>query len=311
MANTNDLVFDVHHLNKTFRGKTAVYDFSLKAKKGEIIGFYGPNGSGKTTVIRMLCGLLVPDRGDGCVLGLNLISQSNLIRAHIGYMTQNFTLYNYLSVYENLEFFAKLYQVENRSQRIKEIIDQMGIKKYQNTLARELSGGWKQLLSLGAVLLYDPKILLLDEPTAGVDPEARRNFWDVITGIAAGGVTVLLSSHDIDEAERCQRIIYLVYGKQVAQGTTQEIIEGVDLQAWQVHGGDIYELKKKLETLDGVKLVTLFGTYLHVIGQDKKLLLKTLQPYQLDLCYYWKGINPTLEEVFTFLVSQVKEERFG
>lgn len=306
-----ELVFDVNHLSKTFGGKTAVYDFSIQAKPGEIVGFYGPNGSGKTTVIRMLCGLLVPDGGGGQVLGYNLATQANEIRTHVGYMTQNFTLYKHLTVYENLDFFAKLYKIENKTQKIQEVIDQMALNKYRNTLAGNLSGGWKQLLSLGAVLLYNPKILLLDEPTAGVDPDARRDFWDVITEIAAEGVTVLLSSHYIDEAERCQRIIYLVYGKEIAQGTTHQIIQQANLYAWQVSGRDLYKLLKKLEELDAIQLVTVFGNYLHVIGQNKNRMLKSLRPYQLDLRYRWKGIMPTLEEVFTFLASQNKDERFA
>lgn len=303
-------VIDVHHLRKSYGEKIAVYDFSMTAKSGEIIGFLGPNGSGKTTVIKMLCGLLAPDKGNGTCLGYDILTQSNLIRSQVGYMTQSFSLYPYLSIYENLRFIALAFKVKNSDQRINEIVDSLGLRQRMHQLAGGLSGGWKQRLALGAALIHHPRLLLLDEPTAGVDPEARRDFWETIGDIAASGVTILVSTHYMDEAERCHRILYLAYGNLVAQGSIQEVISGAKLSTWLVSGENVHSLEKELITLKGVDQVTAFGVNLHVIGKDRKLLLDSLRPYLGNLKYRWRGIDPSLEDVFIYLVAAVKEDRF-
>ncbi len=304
-------VINVKHLRKSFAMTVAVEDFSLKANQGEIIGFLGPNGSGKTTTIRMLCGLLRPDSGKGTCLGYDLLKEGDQIRSHVGYMTQRFSLYSYLTVYENLDFIAKAMDVQNRKARVTEIIEQMGLDKRKFQLTSALSGGWKQRLSLAAAILHRPKLLLLDEPTAGVDPQARHDFWEIINDLATDGLTILVSTHYMDEAERCNSIIYLAYGKVIAQGSIAEIIQQAQLSTWQVTGQNLDSLAKQLEQLEGVDQVTRLGSRLHVFGQDRVSLINSLRPYLLDLEYSWKGISPTLDDIFIELVAKLKDERFG
>jgi ABC-2 type transport system ATP-binding protein len=227
----NDLVIDVHHLNKSFNGKPAVIDIELQVKRGEIFGFLGPNGSGKTTTIRMLCGLLIPDSGQGSCLGYNILTQSALIKNQVGYMTQRFSLYEDLTIYENLDFIARVYHVQPRQAKVQQCIADLQLTNYQHQLAGALSGGWKQRLALAAALLHDPKLLLLDEPTAGVDPKARREFWDHIQRLSEQGITTLVSTHYMDEAERCHRLAYIAYGHLLFHGTTAEIIAHAEKMA--------------------------------------------------------------------------------
>lgn len=221
----NDLIIDVHHLNKSFNGKPAVIDVELQVKRGEIFGFLGPNGSGKTTTIRMLCGLLIPDSGEGYCLDYNILTESHLIKNQVGYMTQRFSLYEDLTIYENLDFIARVYNVPSRQLKVQQCIADLHLTDYQHQLAGTLSGGWKQRLALAAALLHDPKLLLLDEPTAGVDPKARREFWDQIQRLSEQGITTLVSTHYMDEAERCHRLAYIAYGHLLAHGTMHDIIE--------------------------------------------------------------------------------------
>lgn len=220
----SDFIIDVEHLNKSFSGKQAVIDLTLQIKPGEICGFLGPNGSGKTTTLRMLCGLLTPDSGVGHCLGYDIVTQSYLIKCNVGYMTQGFSLYHDLTAYENLDFIARVYLIPNRKEKIEEILNTFHLNNYRNILAGNLSGGWKQRLALAGCLLHDPKLLLLDEPTAGVDPKARREFWDEIQGLSNKGITTLVSTHYMDEAERCMKLAYIAYGHLLAFGTPKEIM---------------------------------------------------------------------------------------
>ncbi len=305
----NDYVIDVAHLNKSFAGKPAVIDLSLQVKRGEIFGFLGPNGSGKTTTIRMLCGLLVPDSGSGQCLGYNILTQSYEIKRHVGYMTQRFSLYEDLTVYENLDFIARIYQVNNRPQRIAEIIKDLGFEKRQTQLTGTLSGGWKQRLALAAALLHSPQLLLLDEPTAGVDPKARREFWDQIHSLATQGITSLVSTHYMDEVERCHRIAYISHGHLLVQGTLEEVIEHTHLITWQVKGVDLPQLASSLQHLPGVQQVSMFGNSLHVSGKDPTQLLQSITPFRTDPRYQWEEIAPGIEDIFISLVDSTPEGR--
>jgi ABC-2 type transport system ATP-binding protein len=215
---------DVSGLYKSFDGKPAVINVALQVKRGEIYGFLGPNGSGKTTTLRMLCGLLTPDQGQGQCLGYNILTQSDAIKKQVGYMTQHFSLYADLTIRENLDFIARIYNMDNRVQRVQQALVDLGLEKRQKQLAGTLSGGWKQRLALAAALLHEPQLLLLDEPTAGVDPKARREFWDRIHRLAEQGITTLVSTHYMDEAERCHRLAYIAYGHMLTYGTAQEIV---------------------------------------------------------------------------------------
>ena len=234
MTSAADIAIDVEGLTKSFDGRKAVRNLSLRVKRGQIYGFLGPNGSGKTTTIRMLCGLLTPDEGRGTCLGYDIRAQADEIKRHVGYMTQRFSLYQDLSVRENLEFVARLYGVGDPAAAARAMIDRLGLGDRQAQLAGELSGGWKQRLALGACTLPNPQLLLLDEPTAGVDPKARREFWNEIHALAAHGLTVLVSTHYMDEAERCHEIAYIAYGVLLAHGTVDEVIAASRLVTYTV-----------------------------------------------------------------------------
>ncbi len=308
--NATDYIIDVTGLNKSFAGKPAVVDLSLKVHKGEIFGFLGPNGSGKTTTIRMLCGLLIPDSGSGQCLGYNILTQSYQIKRHVGYMTQGFSLYGDLTVRENLDFIGRIYQIEDRQKGVAEIIADLGFEQRKNQLAGSLSGGWKQRLALAAALLHRPQLLLLDEPTAGVDPKARRDFWDQIHLLAAKGITSLVSTHYMDEVERCNRIAYISNGYLIVQGTLKEVIAHTKLITWQVTGPDLVELATKLNKLSGVEQVSVFGASLHVSGRDNTKLAQSIAAYQDDPQYKWEQIPPGIEDIFISLVGSSKEERY-
>ena len=239
-----DIAIDVHGLSKSFGNRKVVRDLSMQVKRGTIYGFLGPNGSGKTTTIRMLTGLLTPDEGEGTCLGYNIRTQADEIKRHVGYMTQRFSLYQDLSVRENLEFVARLYGIDNPVAAARAMIERLGLNGREEQLAGELSGGWKQRLALGACTLPNPQLLLLDEPTAGVDPKARREFWNEIHALAAQGLTVLVSTHYMDEAERCHEIAYIAYGVLLAHGTVPEVIAQAHLVTYTVSAGDAQTLTK-------------------------------------------------------------------
>lgn len=304
----NQWVIDVEHLRKEFYGKAVVDDVSLRVKKGEIFGFLGPNGSGKTTTIRMICGLLTPDGGEGWCLGYNIRTQAKLIKSKVGYMTQKFSLYGDLSVYENLDFVARMYNLHPREKIVQASIDHLGIgRQRQNQLAGNLSGGWKQRLALAAATIHNPQLLLLDEPTAGVDPKARREFWDEIHRLAGEGITSLVSTHYMDEAERCHRLAYIAYGKLLVCGTIQEVIAHAQLMTWQVQGADLALLAEKLRGLPGLLQVAPFGLSLHVSGVDANKITESIAPFRRDEHYQWRQIDPSLEDVFIHFMSAAKD----
>lgn len=289
---------DVKDLTKSFGGKLVVDHFDVRVPKGKIYGFLGPNGSGKTTTLRMICGLLTPDDGHGTCLGLDIRKQALEIRRRIGYMTQKFSFWEDLSIRENLEFVAKIYGLDRMRTRVDEALENLNLTDRQKQLAGQLSGGWKQRLALAACILHEPELLLLDEPTAGVDPKARREFWDEIHQLAAKGLTVLVSTHYMDEAERCHAIIYMSYGKLVTQGTVQEVIAGAGLTTWVVRGSGLMQLARELEKNPAVKTVAPFGDSLHVSGTNREKLESALQPYFNTPGYEWQEQNPSFEDVF-------------
>ena len=303
----SDIAIDVHGLSKSFGGREVVHDLSMQVKRGSIYGFLGPNGSGKTTTIRMLCGLLTPDSGEGRCLGYDIRRDADSIKRRVGYMTQRFSLYQDLSVRENLEFVARLYGVRDPRGKAREMIERLGLGGREEQLAGELSGGWKQRLALGACTLPNPRLLLLDEPTAGVDPKARRDFWNEIHALAADGLTVLVSTHYMDEAERCHEIAYIAYGHLLAHGTVDEVIAKSALSTWTVTGNDLNRLSVELAGKPGIDMVAPFGTSLHVSGRDRTALEATVAPYRADKGWHWQPSEPSLEDVFIDLMNRSKD----
>jgi len=299
------LVIDVNDLTKTFGSTTAVNHLSLQVGKGEIYGFLGPNGSGKTTFIRMLCGLLRPDSGSGVCLGFDLLKEAARIKPLIGYMAQRFSLYEDLSVKENLYFIARIYNVRNIRATVDEMVERMELAPYFKQLAGTLSGGWKQRLALTACLLHKPRLLLLDEPTAGVDPKARRDFWDKIYSLAAEGVTSLISTHYMDEAERCHRLAYLAYGDLLVAGTADEVIASSGLATWSITGKNVHLLAGDLKSLAGVEQVVPFGNTLHVSGHDADSLRQSLES-SVPSVYNLQRTEVNLEDVFISLMQEHK-----
>ncbi|MDB6007372.1 MAG: ABC-type multidrug transport system, ATPase component [Prosthecobacter sp.] len=302
---SEELAIDVKGMTKLFGTRTVVNKIDLHVRKGEIYGFLGPNGSGKTTFIRMLCGLLKADEGSGTCLGFDVIKQSEEIKKQVGYMTQRFSFYEDLSIRENLDFVARMYGVKNREETVNASIKRLGLAGREQQLAGQLSGGWKQRLALAACLIHEPKLLLLDEPTAGVDPKARRDFWEQIHQLAAEGLTFLITTHYMDEAERCHRLAYIAYGNLLTHGTVQEVIEHAHLTTWSVKGNDLLKLAGELRGKPGVHQAVAFGTTLHVSGGDAAALEQAIAPYRSD--YEWTLIRPGLEDVFIHLMDQSKD----
>jgi ABC-2 type transport system ATP-binding protein len=302
-----DIAIEVEGLTKSFGGRPVVRDLSMRVRRGSIYGFLGPNGSGKTTTIRMLCGLLTPDSGRGTCLGYDIRTEADKIRVHVGYMTQRFSLYQDLSVRENLEFVARVYGLSDPKDAAKDMVTRLGLAGREEQLAGSLSGGWKQRLALGACTLPNPQLLLLDEPTAGVDPKARREFWSEIHALAAEGLTVLVSTHYMDEAERCHEIAYIAYGELLAHGTVDEVIGASRLTTFNVSGEGLAELGTRLERTPGVDMVAPFGTSLHVSGRDGAALENAIAPYREGPSLAWERAEPTLEDVFIDLMSRSKD----
>jgi ABC-2 type transport system ATP-binding protein len=301
---TPDVVIDVHGLTKRFDGRPVVRDLSMQVRRGTIYGFLGPNGSGKTTTIRMLCGLLTPDDGQGTCLGFDLRTQTEEIKRRVGYMTQRFSLYEDLSVRENLEFVARLYGLSDARGAVRAMIARLGLEGRTEQLAGTLSGGWKQRLALGACTLPNPQLLLLDEPTAGVDPKARREFWSEIHALAADGLTVLVSTHYMDEAERCHEIAYIAYGVLLVHGTVDEVIERSALVTYMVSGEGLARLAAELSHAPGVDMVAPFGTSLHVSGRDRAALDAAIAGHRNEPALTWTLSKPTLEDVFIELMNR-------
>lgn len=304
-----ELAIDVRGMTKRFGDRTVVNDIALQVRSGEIYGFLGPNGSGKTTFIRMLCGLLRADAGSGTCLGHDVITESEIIKRQVGYMTQRFSFWEDLSIAENLDFVARMYDVKNRREAVQRSLEQLGLAGRQKQLAGELSGGWKQRLALAACLIHQPKLLLLDEPTAGVDPKARRDFWEQIHILAGEGLTFLITTHYMDEAERCHRLAYIAYGNLLANGTVKQVIDQVGLSTWAVSGPDLLSLAEKLRNETGVQQAVAFGTALHVSGEDAPALERAIAPFRQDP-YTWRQIPSGLEDVFIHLMDR-SQDNFG
>ena len=306
-AGSGQIAIEVEGLTKSFSGKTVVRNLSMRVKRGQIYGFLGPNGSGKTTTLRMLCGLLTPDSGRGTALGFDIRTQSEEIKRHVGYMTQRFSLYQDLSIQENLEFVARVYGLAEPAKEARSAIERLGLAGRERQLAGELSGGWKQRLALGACILPKPDLLLLDEPTAGVDPKARREFWGEFHKLASEGMSVLVSTHYMDEAERCHEIAYIAYGQLLAQGTIDEVIAGSHLRTYTVSGPDLQALAEKLARVPGVDMVAPFGTSLHVAGRDSEALERAVAAFRSSPDLNWNLSQPSLEDVFIGLMGKAQD----
>jgi ABC-2 type transport system ATP-binding protein len=297
---------DVKGMTKRFGRRTVVNNIDLQVRPGEIYGFLGPNGSGKTTFIRMLCGLLRADAGSGTCLGHDVIKESELIKEQVGYMTQRFSFYEDLTVAENLDFVARMYGMKNRKEAVHKSIEQLGLAGREKQLTGQLSGGWKQRMALAACLIHSPKLLLLDEPTAGVDPKARRDFWEQIQLLAAQGLTFLITTHYMDEAERCHEVAYLSYGNLLTHGTVADVISHVGLITWSVHGPDLIKLAEQLRQKPGVEQAVAFGHMLHVSGGDAGALDRAIAPFRTG-DYQWEKIPSGLEDVFIHLMDKSKD----
>ncbi len=301
---TGAAIIDIEGLTKVFSGKTVVDHVDMTVARGEIVGFLGPNGSGKTTTIRMICGLLKPDAGSGTCLGYDITSEADRIKLEVGYMTQRFSFYEDLTIRENLDFVARLYDLTPRAEQVDRTLAQLGLTNRQHQLAGTLSGGWKQRLALAACVMHKPQLLLLDEPTAGVDPKARREFWDEIHDLADSGLTVLVSTHYMDEAERCHRIVYIAYGRVVARGTVPEVIAASGLHTVVVRGGGTATLARRLRDRPGIEQVASFGNDLHVVGTDQQLLERAVNEAIAGTGASAEPDATSLEDVFIRLMGQ-------
>src|SRR5579859_2910791 len=304
--NPSDLVIDVQGITKRFGDRTVVNNIPMQVRRGEIYGFLGPNGSGKTTFLRMLCGLLTPDAGSGRCLGYDIRRESGEIKKNVGYMTQRFSFYEDLTIEENLDFVAQIYGVPQRKTAVDKSLERLGLTARRRQLAGTLSGGWKQRLALAACLIHEPQLLLLDEPTAGVDPKARRDFWEEIHQLAAAGLTVLITTHYMDEAERCHRLAYIAYGNLLARGGVEEVVRAAGLTTWEVTGPVLPPLAEKIRGQPGVKKVVAFGMTLHVSGRDAGKLRESVNPWMTG-AYQWQPIESGLEHVFISLMETARD----
>ena len=300
------LVIDVHDLRKSFGPRKVVEGLNLQVEAGEICGFLGANGSGKTTTIRMLCGLLTPDGGGGTCLGLDIAHEALSIRRQVGYMTQRFSFYEDLTVFENLDFVASVYEMKNRREAVRGIMERMRLQDKAEMPAGHLSGGWKQRLALAACVLHQPKLLLLDEPTAGVDVQARREFWDLIHDMAGQGLTVLVSTHYMDEAERCKRVVYLSDGRIVTQGAPEQIARQTGLVTYEATGEGMDEAARQLRRMPGIDAATVFGRSLHIAGMDRAALERAIASFDPAAKMGWHEVEPSLEDVFIQLLSRTQ-----
>lgn len=302
----NSFIIDVTHLGKKIDNREIVVDVNLQVNAGEIYGFLGPNGSGKTTTIRMLCGLLTPDSGTGTCLGYNILTQTKIIRRYVGYVPQFFSLYKQLTVYENLMFMAELHGVMDRESAVKKMMYNLSLTSRQNQLAGRLSGGWKQRLALACALIHQPFLLLLDEPTASVDAQSRMDFWNVMHDLSNEGITILLSSHNMDEIERCHRISYISNGHQLLDGKIADILQHINLLTWAVHGKNIPLLAKQLEVTPGVEQVTTLLDSLRISSKDHEALNSAIKPYQANPNFSWSITKTSLDDIFLWMTRNQK-----
>jgi len=303
---TPDFAIDVRGVTKKFGARTVVNNIAMQVRPGEIYGFLGPNGSGKTTFLRMLCGLLTPDGGEGKCLGLDFRRESAEIKKRVGYMTQKFSFYEDLTIEENLGFIARLYGMPQRKAAVQKSLERLGMIERRTQLAGTLSGGWKQRLALAACLIHEPQLLLLDEPTAGVDPKARRDFWEEIHQLAAEGLTFLITTHYMDEAARCHRLAYIAYGNLLVSGTVAEVVQAGGLTTWEVTGENLSALAGQLRGRPGVEQVVAFGTTLHVSGRDAEKLRAAIAPFVVGT-RRWEQIESGLEDVFISLMETAQD----
>ena len=303
---TAGFAIDVRGVTKKFGARTVVNDIAMQVRPGEIYGFLGPNGSGKTTFLRMLCGLLTPDGGEGKCLSLDFRRESSEIKKRVGYMTQKFSFYEDLTIEENLDFIARLYGMPQRKVAVEKSLERLGMVERRTQLAGTLSGGWKQRLALAACLIHEPQLLLLDEPTAGVDPKARRDFWEEIHKLAASGLTFLITTHYMDEASRCHRLGYIAYGNLLAHGSVDEVVRAGGLTTWEISGENLWALADKIRGLPGVEQVVAFGTTLHVSGREAEKLHASIAPFTAN-GHRWTKIEPGLEDVFISLMETAKD----
>jgi ABC-2 type transport system ATP-binding protein len=299
------LAIDVRGMTKRFGERTVVNRIGLEVRRGEIYGFLGPNGSGKTTFIRMLCGLLRADEGSGTCLGYDVIRESESIKAEVGYMTQRFSFYEDLSIAENLDFVARMFAVKNRREAVERSLQRLGLAERRQQLAGQLSGGWKQRLALAACLIHQPKLLLLDEPTASGDPKARREFWEQIHQLAAEGLTFLITTHYMDEAERCHRVAYIAYGHLLTHGTVPEVIAQARLTTWAVSGPNLHQLAEELRRHPSVRQAVAFGNRLHVSSDDVAALETAIAPFRAPP-YEWHRID-SVWKVFIHLMDRAPD----
>ncbi len=303
MTDDLDIAIDARGITKIYGKNTVVDNFDIRVPKGAIYGFLGPNGSGKTTTIRILCGLLTPDAGNGTCVGHDIRTESDKIKAQVGYMTQKFSLYQDLTIRENLDFVARMFAVKNRKKRVNDALEGLGLSDRSHQIAANLSGGWKQRLALAACLIHDPKLLLLDEPTAGVDPKARREFWDEIRRLSKRGVTVLVSTHYMDEAVQCDNLAYIAYGKKLIDGPSASIAKQVGLTTYRIEGEQLSDLEERIKGEPGVAQVARFGTGIHVSGVDAAILRDSVKRIATQENRKWSEQPAGLEEAFIYLMT--------
>jgi ABC-2 type transport system ATP-binding protein len=299
-------IIDVQGITKSFGDKVVVKDISMRVLPGEIYGFLGPNGSGKTTFLRMLCGLLTPDAGSGTCMGFDIFEAPAAIKKQVGYMTQKFSYYEDLSIRENLDFIARVYGITDKRKAVDESLERLGLTGRQKQLAGQLSGGWKQRLALAACMLHHPRLLLLDEPTAGVDPKARRDFWEEIHQLAAQGLTVMITTHYMDEAERCHRLAYIAYGRLMTQGTVDDVVDRAGLVTYRITGSNKAAVTRRLRESAAIGQVVAFGNSLHVSGHDREAMEAVFRD-TLGLHYRWEAISSGLEDVFISLMKRAED----
>lgn len=313
-AQDDGIAVKVKGLEKTFGAFTAVNHINFEVKRGEIFGFLGPNGAGKSTTIRMLCGILTPTSGEGTVGGFDIMKDQEKIKQNIGYMSQKFSLYDDLTVEENIEFYSGIYKLskEDRKTRMEEVIKQAGIEDFRKNLTKALSGGWKQRLALGCAILHKPRIIFLDEPTSGVDPITRANFWSIIKEMASHGVTVFVTTHYMDEAENCDRMILIYKGTIIAMGTPKEMkTEQMKQDVLEIKVENSEEWTDKIRKIEGVKETALFGVNIHAVVYDARKVsaaIKDIFDRAGARGYSVKKIMPSLEDVFVSSIETYDAE---
>ncbi len=305
---STDYAVEVTDLTRKFGDFVAVDRVSLSVEAGQVFGFLGPNGAGKSTTIRMLCGLLLPSSGSGRVAGFDIMTESETIKRHIGYMSQKFSLYDDLSVEENIDFFSGIYNVPRakRTERKDWVLDMAGLTDKRDNLTRSLAGGWKQRLALGCAVLHEPPILFLDEPTSGVDPLSRRQFWDLIAQMAHGGTTVFVTTHYMEEAEYCDELALISRGKMIAKGTPAELKTTIPEDILEIRVEQPFEALEQLEGSDLVKDVALFGDTLHAVVEDADAAIAAVGDFLTEHGLASAGIvqvRPSMEDVFVSLVE--------